>query len=78
MTLVIGLGCQRGCDLHTLLALFDSALAEGGIERHRITALASIDRKSDVGFVAQAVLKRRQLLGAETLQRQVQPLGQSQ
>ncbi|WP_448650792.1 cobalamin biosynthesis protein [Pseudomonas fluorescens] len=47
MTLVVGLGCQRGCDVHTLLGLFDAALAEGGIERHRITALASIDRKQD-------------------------------
>ena len=47
MTLVVGLGCQRGCEVHTLLGLLDSALAEGGIERQRITALASIDRKSD-------------------------------
>lgn len=47
MTLVVGLGCQRGCEVQTLLGLLDSALAEGGIERHRITALASIDRKSD-------------------------------
>ncbi|WP_242168328.1 MULTISPECIES: cobalamin biosynthesis protein [unclassified Pseudomonas] len=47
MTLVVGMGCQRGCDVHTLLGLFDAALAEGGIERQRITALASIDRKRD-------------------------------
>lgn len=47
MTLVVGLGCQRGCDVHTLLGLFDAALAEGGIERQRITALASIARKQD-------------------------------
>ncbi|WP_455827042.1 cobalamin biosynthesis protein [Pseudomonas graminis] len=47
MTLVVGLGCQRGCDLHTLLGLFDSALAAGGIDRRRITALASIDLKRD-------------------------------
>ena len=47
MTLVVGLGCQRGCDVDTLLGLFDSALAEGGIERQRVTALASIDRKQD-------------------------------
>ena len=47
MTLVVGLGCQRGCDVHTLLNLFDSALAEGGIERQRVTALASIDHKQD-------------------------------
>ena len=47
MNLVVGLGCQRGCALHALLDLLDAALAEGGIERHRITALASIDRKQD-------------------------------
>ena len=47
MTLVVGLGCQRGCDVRTLLELFDAALAEGGIERQRITALASLDRKQN-------------------------------
>ncbi|KRP71587.1 MULTISPECIES: cobalamin biosynthesis protein [Pseudomonas] len=47
MTLVVGLGCQRGCDVHTLLALLDSALVEAGIGRQCLTALASIDRKQD-------------------------------
>ena len=47
MTLVVGLGCQRGCDVHALLSLFDAALAEGGIDRNSITALASIDLKKD-------------------------------
>lgn len=47
MTLVVGLGCQRGCDVHALLSLFDTALAEGGVERDSITALASIDLKKD-------------------------------
>ena len=47
MTRVVGLGCQRGCDVHTLLELFDAALAEGGIERDSITALATIDLKKD-------------------------------
>jgi cobalt-precorrin 5A hydrolase len=47
MILVVGLGCQQGCDARTLLALLDTALAEGGIERQRVTALASIDRKSN-------------------------------
>ena len=57
MTLVVGLGCQRGCDVRTLLELLDSALAEGGIERQRITALASIDRKqAEPGLVALAHL----------------------
>jgi cobalt-precorrin 5A hydrolase len=57
MTYVVGLGCQRGCETHTLLALFENALAEGGIERQHITALASIDRKQDEpGLVALARL----------------------
>ena len=47
MILVVGLGCQRGCDVHTLLGLLDAALAEGGIKRDSITALASIDLKKD-------------------------------
>ena len=47
MTRVVGLGCQRGCDVHTLLDLFDTSLAEGGIERDSIIALASIDLKKD-------------------------------
>lgn len=47
MTLVVGLGCQRGCDVHSLLALLDSALAAGSVDRHRITALASLDLKQD-------------------------------
>ena len=57
MTLVVGLGCQRGCDVDTLLGLFDSALAEGGVERQRVTALASIDRKqNEPGLLALARL----------------------
>ena len=47
MILVVGLGCQRGCEVHSLLALLDSALAEAGIDRSRVTALASIERKHD-------------------------------
>ena len=55
MILVVGLGCQRGCDVRTLLGLFDTALAEGGVGRERITALASIDRKQyEPGLLALA------------------------
>jgi len=46
-TLVVGLGCQRGCDVDTLLALFNRALDDNGIERLNVSALASIDRKQD-------------------------------
>ncbi|PQZ85145.1 MULTISPECIES: cobalamin biosynthesis protein [Pseudomonas] len=47
MTLVVGLGCQRGCDVRALLDLFETALAEGGLDPTQVTALASIDRKQD-------------------------------
>ena len=57
MTRVVGLGCQRGCDAHTLLGLLDTALAEGGITRASITALASIDlKKNEPGVLALAEL----------------------
>lgn len=70
MTLVVGLGCQRGCDVHSLLSLFDTALADAGIARHRITALASIDRKqAEPGLLALARLLELplQCFGAEHL-----------
>ncbi|WP_248732699.1 cobalamin biosynthesis protein [Pseudomonas sp. MWU13-2517] len=55
MTLVVGLGCRRGCEVDALLALFDAALAEGGIERQQVTALASIDHKQhEPGLLALA------------------------
>ncbi|MDY7533748.1 cobalamin biosynthesis protein [Pseudomonas sp. Bout1] len=47
MILAVGLGCQRGCSVDALLDLFNAALAESGVERQRITALASLDRKQD-------------------------------
>jgi cobalt-precorrin 5A hydrolase len=68
--LVVGLGCQRGCDVDTLLALFNNALDEGGIERQRITALASIDRKQDepgLLALAKALNLPLQFLGPEQL-----------
>jgi cobalt-precorrin 5A hydrolase len=46
-TLVVGLGCQRGCPVSTLRALLDQALQAHQIELHRIKALASIDLKRD-------------------------------
>ncbi|KAF1030847.1 MAG: Cobalt-precorrin-5A hydrolase [Pseudomonas sp.] len=53
--LVVGLGCQRGCAAETLLDLFNTALAEGGIDTRHITALASIDRKqNEPGLLALA------------------------
>ncbi|AZE89077.1 cobalamin biosynthesis protein [Pseudomonas orientalis] len=63
MTLVVGLGCQRGCDVQALLALVDSALAEAGIDRQRISALASIERKqAEPGLLALAQILNVPLL----------------
>ncbi|MCS3839125.1 cobalt-precorrin 5A hydrolase [Pseudomonas sp. JAI111] len=44
-TLVVGLGCQRGCPVSTLRALLDQALQAHNIALHQIKALASIDLK---------------------------------
>ncbi|MGH8386866.1 MAG: cobalamin biosynthesis protein [Pseudomonas sp.] len=46
-TLVVGLGCQRGCPVSTLRALLDQALQAHRIKLHQIKALASIDLKRD-------------------------------
>ena len=46
-TLVVGLGCQRGCPVSTLRALLDQALQAHQIGLQQITALASIDLKRD-------------------------------
>ena len=46
-TLVVGLGCQRGCPVSTLRALLDQALQAHRIELEAVKALASIDLKRD-------------------------------
>ena len=46
-TLVVGLGCQRGCPASALRALLDQALQAQRIDLQSITALASIDLKRD-------------------------------
>ncbi|MHC8305858.1 cobalamin biosynthesis protein [Pseudomonas sp. PB3P13] len=46
-TLVVGLGCQRGCPLSTLRALLDQALQAHQIGLHQIKALATIDLKRE-------------------------------
>ncbi|ROM93817.1 cobalamin biosynthesis protein [Pseudomonas brassicacearum] len=46
-TLVVGLGCQRGCPASTLRALLDQALQAHHIQLQAIKALASIDLKRD-------------------------------
>jgi cobalt-precorrin 5A hydrolase len=73
-TLVVGLGCQRGCPVSTLRALLDQALQAHQIGLHQITALASIDLKRDepglIELAAQLELpltyfSREQLAGYE-------------
>lgn len=44
---VIGLGCQRGCAASVLAGLIEACLMEHRLTVNDITALASIDRKSD-------------------------------
>ena len=46
-TLVVGLGCQRGCPVSTLRALLDQALQAHRIELRQVKALASIDLKRE-------------------------------
>ncbi len=45
--LVAGIGCNRGTPLATILELVDSTLAQHGLQRHDLSALASIELKSD-------------------------------
>ena len=42
-SLVIGLGCRRGCSAQALLALIEDSLSQAGIALSAIRALASID-----------------------------------
>ncbi|MEB0076194.1 cobalamin biosynthesis protein [Pseudomonas sp. CCI3.2] len=54
-TLVVGLGCQRGCPASLLLELMEQNLAAHGFLIEAITALASIDQKSaEPGLLALA------------------------
>ena len=62
-TLVVGLGCQKGCPVSTLLALLDQALEAHQIARHEIKALASIDSKRD----EPALIELAQQLGLELM-----------
>ena len=45
-TLVVGLGCQRGCSAAALLELIERSLENHGLRLEDISALASIDLKS--------------------------------
>ncbi|AZC31923.1 cobalamin biosynthesis protein [Pseudomonas chlororaphis] len=54
-TLVVGLGCQRGCPVETLRALLDQTLSAHRIDLGQIKALASIDlKREEPGLLALA------------------------
>ena len=46
-TVSIGLGCDRGTPLATVLYALDAALAQAGVTRAQVRVLASIEAKSD-------------------------------
>ncbi len=46
-SLVAGVGCSRGAGADEILALLDSSLAEAGLSKKSVAALASIDVKRD-------------------------------
>ena len=43
----VGLGCDRGTPLTTVLQALDAALAQAGLSRAQVRVLASIEAKSD-------------------------------
>jgi len=47
MKLILGMGCDRGASLETLLTAVDQALAQIDQNCDAVTALASIDKKND-------------------------------
>jgi cobalt-precorrin 5A hydrolase/precorrin-3B C17-methyltransferase len=53
-SLVAGVGCSRGASTGEILGLLDSALAEAGLSRMSVAALASIDVKSDEAGLLEA------------------------
>ncbi|WP_426139326.1 cobalamin biosynthesis protein [Pseudomonas sp. DWP3-1-2] len=46
-TLVAGIGCQRGCSARTLFELIEPTLERHGLQLQDLSALASIDIKSN-------------------------------
>lgn len=55
--LAVGLGCDRGTPLATVLQALDAALTQAGLTRAQVRALASIEAKRDeVAFLQLAAL----------------------
>lgn len=59
--LIVGVGCRRGVDASTILAVVDEALSVQGHSREEIYALATIDLKADEPGLIQAAA----ILGAQ-------------
>jgi cobalt-precorrin 5A hydrolase/precorrin-3B C17-methyltransferase len=54
-SLVVGVGASRGVDADEVLAIVETALAEGGLSVKSVVALATVDAKADeAGIVAAA------------------------
>ncbi len=46
-TLVLGMGCERGCDVTEAIALAEKVLGESGFARESLAAICSLDLKAD-------------------------------
>ena len=46
-TLVLGMGCERGCEAEEAIALAERALLENGLSAESVAAVASLDLKAD-------------------------------
>ncbi|NMM13986.1 MAG: cobalamin biosynthesis protein [Rhodoferax sp.] len=57
MQVAVGLGCDRGTPLATVVHTLDAALAQAGLVREQVRVLASIEAKRDeVAFLELAAL----------------------
>jgi cobalt-precorrin 5A hydrolase/precorrin-3B C17-methyltransferase len=57
-SLVVGVGCSRGAVAGEILDLVDTVLAEGGLARDSVSALASVDLKGDEPGLLEAAAAR--------------------
>jgi cobalt-precorrin 5A hydrolase/precorrin-3B C17-methyltransferase len=60
-SLVIGVGASRGASTREITGLIDSVLAESGLSRHSVSALATVDAKAD----EPGILAAAEALGVE-------------
>lgn len=55
-TLVLGLGCERGCDSAQVIELAEAALKDAGLAAQSVGLIASIDLKADESALHEAAL----------------------